>query len=1713
MNIKRKVVSLFLALIVTMQSVSYSDVKAYDKEISGSVHEMAQGYVTEDTEPILKEKTRVMVELQSPSVLEVANKEGISVKDSSAKTIQIQMEKLSKEQASALQNLEQDKLVESTVEADVIHYTHGFNGLAMTIDSENLETIKNQDFVKNVYIVEEFERPLMNTSNTQIGADYAWNTAGYLGDGSVVAIIDTGIDYRHSAMYLPENAQKKYSESQMESRIAEHNLKGRYFTDKVPYGYNYYDHNQNTLDSYGSMHGMHVAGIVGANNTNGSISGVAPNAQLLAMKVFSDDLQYPTTFTDVWLKAVDDAILLGADVINMSLGAPAGFRFNDPNRPEIETLRRAKESGIVVVVAAGNEAQLLHGNFYNEKAKKDTVDIGLVASPSLHEDTISVASVDNKVEYVNYLKYQKEGALKKARINIKMPNDEEKEVLANAVYVGEGFPEDYKNKEVEGKIIIFTLGEEKSHQDEHDSTGEVQEKEVADANEKDKPESEADSDLENSQENFKETEEAEPEKEVKGEAIKEAEDLQTRDASLVEEKPQTEEVSNPNEQGNRNERNKEKTEENREGSDQIYHDPKETKLTVAQRVQLANLKNPKGILLWNDEKRGESIARRLPPFPGVEVPVAWIGHSGGKELVELLETSEVEVTLSSILESVPSKSEGRISYFSSWGPAPDLAIKPEIAAPGGNIYSTAEDDKYQKMSGTSMASPHIAGVSAILKQFLKSQNRPHQLEDIKLLMMNTATPVRHSDMTIDFVRKQGAGLVDLEKALKTKVLVRAKGGKDEVYDGKLELGAVEEASHTAFLQLENLSEQEKRFRLESVTIFDRLRDGKWQNNPRNMPGVVSYQEISIAPKETKEIEVQLNWGHLRRIEKDGFVEGYLQLKDLDSVAEERVDLSIPYLAFYGDFTKPRAIDAFEIKEFEKEKVEPQLMVNKEKNSYASLFLTPQGLPLPIINDTLYFTPENTTTGDYNYFPKVAVRIAPLRNMEKIEYSIVDASTKEVLHKIGESVQVRKLSRLAGRYAYRNMPDSIWDGRISGKWIRDGQTVLYQMKVTLNDDPQNPAVQIYEYPISVDKTAPSFIVGEKDTLEALDDGDKKNFRFSVEDKGSGLKSIYLQSVYFRRKFPSTAPGEAPNPKDNDPVDPDIIGDKPNLSVYKPQYGRSLQLEFVSPDATDIKLADYQREIIRVENGVLRVPAEYVKDGIESIKLYCDINGHEGQKIRVESPFYPTQGHVELLITDALANKARTYVRTRVQSRYQINFSNAKNSLNKTKAVVRLNDEIFEQSNKYVSGKVKVSLAFPSGEVNVKELSVRKGRVTQGLVRDNQVVEEHKNLYEVTKEGDSYHFYLEETSGKVDVILVASKNENEIEKTLLSFEEDVFDSLSYQDFTITHKSVKGAVYADKNHLSVEVFKGPIQIESGLKQGIEVVSVQVQTQGEIRNLPKATADNFAVYEEAFYTNYRGGLSIKMNLNEESKVIVRFQQKNSGQGDSGLSMGNDTGTNQKKYPVIFLKTPDLLSVRNQSSIRDDIHVVGFVGYLDKEKLQAVEVSLVDARGNVLGEKKVIQKESLIEQPIEYVNGDTPLYRGNATHFATKIRSPYFHTNIRIEAITESGKKVSIVRRLFVDEVFPTLSYEVKNRKLHEDKALIKVTAADNSFQLRLYQNGSLVEAKDLLHRSFEEKDAKIIKEMELPLAVGQNRVELTAVDAAKQEVKKVIYIYRTFR
>jgi minor extracellular serine protease Vpr len=139
---------------------------------------------------------------------------------------------------------------------------------------------------------------------------------------------------------------------------------------------------------------------------------------------------------------------------------------------------------------------------------------------------------------------------------------------------------------------------------------------------------------------------------------------------------------------------------------------------------------------------------------------------------------------------------GLISSFSSYGLSPDLAVKPDLGAPGGNIYSAypLESGGYANISGTSMASPHVAGGVALLLQ-AKPQT---SAQAVRSIVQNSADPKNWGGNPalglLDNVHRQGAGMVDIDDM----ILATA-----SIEPSKLSLGESEAGPATRTLTLRN----------------------------------------------------------------------------------------------------------------------------------------------------------------------------------------------------------------------------------------------------------------------------------------------------------------------------------------------------------------------------------------------------------------------------------------------------------------------------------------------------------------------------------------------------------------------------------------------------------------------------------------------------------------------------------------------------------------------------------------------------------------------------------------------------------------------------------------------------------------------------------------------------------------------------------------------
>lgn len=279
------------------------------------------------------------------------------------------------------------------------HFYGGFAGFSTTVNPEDIEQIKRLKQVQNVTVQRTLTPMPVVEPEMIFSGDLVGLTAEereqipYKGENIIVSVIDSGIDPDHRDLTLSDDIEKRYDEAAMTSAITELGLPGRWYSNKVPYGYNYADETQN-VKSMNGVHGQHVSGIIGANGNpeDGGIVGVAPHVQILAMKVFGNGTNDSTTTEDIYIRAIDDSIKLGADVLNLSLGGPAGFN-QDSNAPLERTLALARSKGILPVIAMGNDRNITQG--LPENSTTANPDTSLASSPGLSSHALTVGSIDN----------------------------------------------------------------------------------------------------------------------------------------------------------------------------------------------------------------------------------------------------------------------------------------------------------------------------------------------------------------------------------------------------------------------------------------------------------------------------------------------------------------------------------------------------------------------------------------------------------------------------------------------------------------------------------------------------------------------------------------------------------------------------------------------------------------------------------------------------------------------------------------------------------------------------------------------------------------------------------------------------------------------------------------------------------------------------------------------------------------------------------------------------------------------------------------------------------------------------------------------------------------------------------------------------------------------------------------------------------------------
>ena len=181
------------------------------------------------------------------------------------------------------------------------------------------------------------------------------------GEGTVIAVIDTGVDMTHQAFSPALSGTPGLSEDDVEALTPQLGMgkTGIYYNEKFPFAYDYADDDADAAPREGGsgFHGTHVAGIAAGNADK--IVGTAPDAQIIVGKVTrsEDDALLDSSL----LAALDDMVVLRPDVINLSLGWTAGMD-NEADSVYDTVYKKLQEEGITVNAAAGNAFSTGYGN-------------------------------------------------------------------------------------------------------------------------------------------------------------------------------------------------------------------------------------------------------------------------------------------------------------------------------------------------------------------------------------------------------------------------------------------------------------------------------------------------------------------------------------------------------------------------------------------------------------------------------------------------------------------------------------------------------------------------------------------------------------------------------------------------------------------------------------------------------------------------------------------------------------------------------------------------------------------------------------------------------------------------------------------------------------------------------------------------------------------------------------------------------------------------------------------------------------------------------------------------------------------------------------------------------------------------------------------------------------------------------------------------------
>ena len=768
------------------------------------------------------------------------------------------------------------------------------------------------------------------------------NDSQYDGTGTVIAVLDTGLDYTHTAfdparftsdnlVMTPQTLSGKISSLRAAETTPRLSAADVYINEKVPYGYDYADSDSDVYPLE-SEHGTHVSGIIVGNDDE--IIGVAPNAQLAFMKVFSDT---QTGAKWSWiLAALEDCVKLEVDVINMSLGSSAGFTEESEDR-ESQVYSALAEHGISLVAAASND---YNSSFSSEKngnlGLTSNPDSATIGSPGSYASALAVASISGvKTSYLtfnNQIMYFTESADAASEtrnfVDDLLPDGVDEQDFEYVTIKGVGRSGDYEGRDVTGKIALVRRGD----------------------------------------------------------------------------------------------------------------------TTFEEKARIAQNKGAIGVIIYNNVSGDITMT-----VGNVTIAVCSISQDNG-EMLAAQSTGKIHISRSQVAGPF-------MSNFSSWGPTPDLRIKPEITAHGGDILSAIPGQDYDRLSGTSMAAPNQAGVTALIRQYVKEKfpqlNATQVMERVNQMMMST-TDIAYNVNGLPYsVRKQGAGLANLTKSttapafittfarndasiatsnstsasarFTNQIIDKAKieFGDDKLRSGDYELkfNIVNISSSSlsydvgAIVMTEGVSKTKTHKGATTVTEEGYILEGAKvtvESVSGNGTNEQNSNVVTVAGNGTATVVVRIllsdsDKQYLDQSFENGmYVEGFVTLKPTS--AGNTVSLNVLYLAFYGDWTEA---PIFDLDYFETDKDDRDNSIATLDKTLPDVFAT---IPMGGLYDdyisylgSYYFVQDPSSpqiSADRKYVSMsnqedavnyiYGIYAGMLRGAKRVEISVTDSTTGEVI---------------------------------------------------------------------------------------------------------------------------------------------------------------------------------------------------------------------------------------------------------------------------------------------------------------------------------------------------------------------------------------------------------------------------------------------------------------------------------------------------------------------------------------------------------------------------------------------------------------------------------------------------------------------------------------------------------------------------------------------